>query len=181
MKNGHSLFRKITYSFSILFHIVIGVFAIIVANQNIPDKTVLLSVLIILGSVPHLLIYISDRLKLSYLIIGIVGIAFGVLFLTTDIFTDDQICMVWGVIDICRGLTEIVNVVPHIKENKLTFVEIAVSVGDIVIGVLLCIHMLGGIKLHLIYLGIAFLITAAKDVADYIVGKRINAKRTNNN
>ena len=179
MKNKKDLFSTIVYFFSIVFYVVIGVFAIIIAHQTIPDKTALLSTLIILSSIPHFLIFLTDRSRISYLIIGFVGVAFGILFLTTEIFSDDQICMIWGVIDICRGLTEIVSIAPHIKHNKIELIEIAISLGDIVIGVLLCIHMSEGLKLHLTYLGIAFLISAVKDAVQYIVAKK-NEKGSNN-
>ena len=161
------LLTNIVYSFSVIFYLVIGIGVFTISHYDFSDKTVLLSVLIMLSSVPHLLIFIANRQKKSYLIIGLVGIAFGILFMATDIFTADEICMIWGVIDICRGTTEIINVAPTVMKNKVEFVEIAISVGDIVIGVLLCIHMADGLQLHLIYLGIAFIITAIKTVAEF--------------
>ena len=176
-----SLLNKIVYSFSLVFYLVIGVLAIIIAVNDINDGQVMLSVLILLSSVPHILIYLLDRRKLAYLIIGLVGIAFGILFLSTPAFTADQICMVWGCIDICRGVTEIINVAPTIKEDKREIVEIAISLGDIVIGTLLIIHMSNGLELHLIYLGIAFLLTALKNIVELIIEFNKHGKRSNNN
>jgi len=181
-KSRRFTFADIVYSVLILFYIAIGAFVLAISGRDFSDKNILLGILIILSSVPHILIYIINKKKTSYLIIGLVGTAFGILFLATkDLFIDDQICMVWGCIDICRGTTEIVNIAPTVKKHKSELVEIVISLGDIAVGVLLCIHMRGGIKLHLIYLGIAFLITAAKNVTELIIERRKEREGSNNN
>lgn len=172
---------RIVYIFSLIYYLVIGVAAIVIAFVDLSDAKVALSILILLSSVPHFLIYLLDRHKLSYLIIGFVGLAFGILFLAVPAFDADQICMVWGCIDICRGLTEIINVAPTLKEDKREIIEILISIGDIVIGTLLIIHMSDGLQLHLMYLGIAFLLTAAKNVAELILEHKDEKKRINNN
>ena len=178
-----TLFTNIVYSFSVVFYLVIGIGVFTISHFDFSDKTVLLGTLIILSSVPHILIYFANRTKKSYLVIGFVGVAFGILFLATDMFDADEICMIWGCIDICRGTTEIINVAPTVKNNKVELIEIAISVGDIVIGVLLCIHLSGGLQLHLIYLGVAFLITAVKSLSEYFterIGRKKNEGIDNN-
>ena len=173
---------QIISSVLVLFYVTIGILAIVLSSQDLSDRNNVLAILILLSSVPHIALYFIHPDRLSYLIIGFVGIAFGILFLSTGYsFTDDQICMIWGCIDICRGLTEIVVVAPHVKKQKAELIEIALSLGDIVIGILLCIHMLGGIKLHLIYLSIAFFIGAAKNVYDYFKERHETKKRSDNN
>ena len=167
------LFVNIIYSISVVFYVVIGAGVLTIASYDFTEKTVLLSVLILLSSIPHILLYLINKNN-SYLIIGLVGLAFSILFLTvreTDLFTADHICMIWGVIDICRGLTEIINVLPKVKKHKIELIEIGVSLGDIVIGTLLCIHLTHGTRLHLIYLAIAVFIIAAKTVFEYIFEK----------
>lgn len=176
------LYRSIVYLFSIIYYLGIGIWVIVLAAIQATITIELLGTLIILSSVPHILIYMVNRTKKSYLVIGFVGIVFGILFLTSQIFNIDQICMVWGCIDICRGVTEIINVAPTVKKNRAEFIEIAISIGDIVIGVLLCIHLSNGMTLHLSYLSAAFIITAAKSIAEYIIErKRKHAKRIDNN
>ena len=177
------LLVNIVYSFAVIFYVAIGIFAIVISPQRFESQKFILALLILLSSVPHILIYIINRTKVSYLVIGLVGIAFGSFFLATDVFDANQICMIWGVIDICRGLTEIINVAPTIRKNKKEIIEIVISTGDIVVGVLLILHRADGLQLHLIYLGIAFLVTAAKLVTEYFVEvrRRRRAKRANNN
>lgn len=179
--NKQKLIKNIIYSFSVIFYLVIGIGVLIISNYDFSDRIVLLSVLIILSSVPHLLIYFADREKKTYLIIGLVGIAFGILFLVTDIFNADEICMIWGCIDICRGLTEIISVAPSLRKHKLEWIEIAVSLGDIVIGVLLCIHLSDGLQLHLTYLGVAFFILALKIMVEYVINKISKKDEGSNN
>lgn len=172
---------QIIYIFSIVFYLTIGTIAFIFAKPENGGNVNFLGTLILLSSVPHLLIYLIHRERQSYLIIGLVGIVFGTIILSTNVFDPDIVCMVWGAIDICRGATEIITIAPHVKHNKFEFIEIAVSTGDIVIGILLCIHMSNGIVLHLIYLGIEFFISGTKNIADYFIGKKRNVKRTDNN
>lgn len=183
MMNG-TVSKRITqiiYVFSIVFYLTIGTVAFVFAKPENGGNVKFLGTLILLSSVPHLLIYLIHRDRQSYLIIGLVGIVFGIIILSTNVFDPDIVCMVWGAIDICRGTTEIIVVAPNIKHNKFEFLEIAVSLGDIGIGILLCIHMSDGIVLHLVYLGIEFLIGAAKNIADYFIEKKRHAKRTDNN
>ena len=173
-------FLNIVYLCSTLFYIGIAIWAFILADQDFANRTKLLGTLIILSSVPHLFLYVADRSRLSFLVIGLVGVAFGIVILTTgDLFNEDQVCLIWGCIDICRGTTEIINRAPHVKQHKGELFEIAISLGDIVIGVLLCIHMLHGIQLHLIYLGIAFVASALKNINDLLLDRHKNAKSTN--
>ena len=180
-----NLFVNIIYSFSVIFYVVIGIGVLTIASYDFSERTILLSVLILLSSIPHFLLFCINK-NYSYLVIGLVGLAFSVLFLTvheTGLFTADHICMIWGVIDICRGITEIVNTLPKVKKHKIELIEIGVSLGDIVIGTLLVIHMSDGTKLHLIYLAIAFFIIAAKTVFEYLSekGKRKENEGSNNN
>ena len=172
--------ERIIYIFSIVYYLAIGIFVFIIFNQNFAENVNFLGTLIILSSVPHLLIYFIDRRRLTYLIIGLVGLAFGILFIATEQFDPDQVCMVWGCIDICRGSTEIISIVPHLRKHKIEWIEIAISLGDIIIGTLLIIHMAGGIKLHLIYLAIEFVISGGKNIFEFVY-ERFHHEGSNNN
>lgn len=174
--------KNVVYLFATVFYIAIAVWAFTISADDFSNKRMLLAFLIILSSVPHILIFVVNRKKISYLVIGLVGTALGIVFLTTgDLFSADQICMIWGCLDICRGTTEIINRVPEVKHYKGELFEIAISTGDIIIGVLLCIHMAHGLQLHLIYLGIAFVLSALKNINDLILERIENAKSTDSN
>lgn len=178
-------YKKIVYIFSIVFYLAVGSVVVgLLAAGEFKQPELILPILIILGSVPHILIFSADRTRISYLVIGLVGLSFGILFLCTkdsDLYNVDEVCMTWGVIDICRGTTEIVNIAPHLKHKKVgDIVEVAISTGDIVVGILLCIHLQEGLTLHLIYLATAFFITVIKNVVELILTRKRNAESSNN-
>ena len=151
---------------SILFHLLVGIIVFIIAFQNFEVTPLILGSLIAVGSIPHIMLFVRDFKKHSFLVIGLVALIFSIIAMASDLFTVNQVCVIWGAIDIARGITEIIDSAPKVKHEKLELIEIAVSTGDIVIGILLCIHMEEGLQLHLIYFGIAFVIIAIR----YIVG-----------
>ena len=165
-------FSELVYLFSIIYYLVIGIWVFCIFNQDFADNVNFFGVLIILSSVPHILIYAINQERKTYLIIGLVGLAFGILFIASDLFTPDQVCMIWGCIDICRGITEIIAIAPTLRKNKANYLEVAISVGDIVIGILLCIHLAGGLRLHLIYLAIEFVVTGIKNLVELIIERK---------
>ena len=157
MKTDKNFLKFLEYLF-MAFHFVVGVVVFIIAFQSYEVTTPILGALIIVGSVPHFLIYIMDPKKSAFLLIGVVGLALGLIAIISNSFDINHICILWGALDICRGLTEIYHSAPHVKHEKYELVDIAVSLGDIVIGALLIAHQAHGLKLHLIYFGIAFVI-----------------------
>lgn len=178
-------YQKIVYIFSIVFYLAVGLVVIgLLTGGEFKQPELILPILIILGSVPHILIFSADRKRVSYLVIGLVGLSFGILFLCTkdtELYNVDEVCMVWGVIDICRGTTEIVNIAPRLRHRKVgDFIEIGISTGDIVVGILLCIHLQGGLTLHLIYLATAFFITVVKNVAELFLARKRNVESSDN-
>jgi len=187
MNEAHKkLYKKIVYIFSIFYHFAVGLTIIILlTTKDLNGLEILLPIFILLGCVPHLLIYSVDSKKTSYLIIGLVGLAFGILFLVTwesPYFSVEEICIIWGIIDICRGATEIINVLPHMikHKNNADIVEILVSTGDIVVGILLCVHTKEGLTLHLIYFAIAFFVTSAKSAIDMFIERHKNEQSFDN-
>lgn len=164
-----SRFFKIVEYISIAFHIIAGVVVFIFALQEFEIKPIILELLILLGCAPHFLLFISNYRRPIYLIIGLVPFVISIVAMATNCFDVDQICVIWGAIDICRGITEIYDSAPKLRKNKMELIDIAVSLGDIVIGVLLCIHVSHGLKLHLIYFAIAFLIIAIKNIVELFI------------
>lgn len=110
------------------------------------------------------------------LIIGLIGVALGIVFIVNKDITLENMCFYWGILDIVRGALEIAHIVPQVKNNKLYIVEIILSSGDIVLGILLCIHLSHGLQVYLTYLGIAFLVSAFNQIVNLIIRKK---KRSN--
>ena len=159
-------FTRVLTIISILFHLLVGIIVFIIAFQQFEVTPLILGLLIAVGSLPHIMLFARDVRKHSFLVIGLVALIFAIIAMASDLFSVNQVCVIWGAIDIARGVTEIIDSAPKIRKEKLELIEIAVSLGDIVIGILLCLHMEEGLQLHLIYFGIAFVIISIR----YLVG-----------
>lgn len=171
----NKLFQNISKLIFILYYVAIGIVILaFLNNKEFLENNRYLGFLIMAGSIPHLLIYFVEgglfsKTKTSILIIGIIGFALSFVFVFSDTMTIEEICLYWGILDICRGAIEIGETLPHCKHDKLEYIEIAISIGDIVLGILLCIHLAHGLKLHLIYFAIAFFMYALKIVVAYLI------------
>lgn len=169
-----NLLTQITYSFLLVFYVVVGILTIVMSGEAYEKTPIFCGMLVLLSSIVHIVLYfLKDGLKNSsksyFLVIGIVGLALGIIFMASDEVTIEQICFYWGILDIVRGALEIKGHLPEIKINKLVIVEILISLGDIILGILLCIHLKHGIELHLIYLGAAFIVSAINILAENLI------------
>lgn len=175
--NKNHIVLKIFKSIFALYYLAIAIIIFIFLNNpNFVNTHSYFASLVLAGSIPHLVIYFMNNgfrsaQKSGFLIVGIVGVALGFIFEFSETMTINQICMYWGILDICRGAIEISDTLPHLKHNKLEIIELVVSTGDIALGILLCIHLEEGIKLHLTYFAIAFVLYAVKMVIEYIFQK----------
>lgn len=170
-----SLSSIIVQGIFIIYYLAIAVIIfVMLTNPDFYSNKEYLGYLVLAGSIPHLVIYFinggyKSKAMTGILIIGIVGFALGFVFVFSESMTIEMICLYWGILDICRGAIEIGETIPHVKHNKLEILEIGISTGDIILGVLLCIHLEHGIKLHLIYFGIAFILYALKIVVELLI------------
>ena len=172
-----SLIAKIVRSIFAIYYLAIAItIFVLLNNKEFLENHVYLGLLVLGGSLPHLLIYFitggyKSTSKTCLLVVGIIGFALGFVFVYSETMTLEEICLYWGILDIVRGAIEIGDTIPHVAHNKLELLEIGISIGDIVLGILLCIHLHHGIKLHLIYFGIAFILYAVKMIIEYAIEK----------
>ena len=169
--------QTITKVVFVFFYLAMAAAVLILLDSDFSREHTFLGTLVLIGSIPHIAIYFinhgyQSKGKSPYLIVGIVGFVLGLIFVFSDNITVDQICLYWGILDIVRGSVEIADTFPKIKDDKLELIEIGISTGDIAIGALLCIHLASGIRLHLIYFSIAFILYAVKIVTEYIISRR---------
>lgn len=178
-----NILSKTLFISLVLSYAVIGVFTITFAYTSLfdADPHLLCGVFILITSFIHVILYFYQKGYKSLdkgflLIIGLIGIALGIVFIVNKDITLENMCFYWGILDIVRGALEIAHIVPQVKNNKLYIVEIVLSSGDIVLGILLCIHLSQGLQVHLTYLGIAFLVSAFNQIVNLIIRKK---KRSN--
>lgn len=168
-----SKFVKIVNIASTIFHILFGIIIFIIAFQHYEVTQLILGMLILIGCIPHFLLYCVDRSKKGYLLLGTIGVAVALIAIIFKQFELTHIFIMWGVLDVCRGATEIFDSLPKVKTRKLEIIELLVSTGDIIIGILLCIHLEEGLKLHLIYFGVSFILIGLKYIIEMLVESRV--------
>lgn len=89
----------------------------------------------------------------------IASLALGILFLTEKINLA-TLCFVWGFYEITSSLIEIQMAIVEIKHNKLALIELAIELGTIVFGILLCIKLEHGLTGHLLFMSITLFLVA---------------------
>lgn len=185
MKKSKKL--NILYLSLVLLYIAIGIFVLVFANEKREKNNVILGVLILLSSIPHLLIFVTqgglkNNRKYPFLFFSLIGITIGLVTIFRTSISLDKVCVMWGCFDICRSSFEIADIIPEIKEHKwLEFIELAMSVGEIAIAILLIVDEFEGIRLHLIYFGVVFLVSAGKRILDNVTDLLDYGKSVDNN
>lgn len=122
----------------------------------------LLGALLIAGSACRLYKFLVNReffdvhtIDLSF---SLISIAIGfVFFFKEDI---EQICLIWGLLEILNGGIELGTDLREIREKPFLWISILISLGEIVFGTLLCIHGEHGIFVHLLYMASTFVLTS---------------------
>lgn len=173
------IFEILSPSICLLYGIFVITFS---GNQIVIDNyQIMLSIILMIGGVAKIVDYIGGhKIKHEFnfdIVFGIVGIVLGIIVLakSMDIKT---ICILWGVLEILEGAFEIQHLVVVIKnKNYLGFLSLACAILDIVFGTLLCIHTEEDITVHLIVVGVVFIISAITQVIETI----IEHKREKNN
>ena len=185
MKKSKKL--NILYLCLVLLYLAIGIFVLVFANEAREKNNVILGVLILLSSIPHLLIFVlqgglKNERKYSFLFFSLIGIVIGLVTIFRSSISLDKVCVIWGCFDICRSAFEIADIIPEIKEHKwLELIELLISIGEIAIAILLIIDEFEGIRLHLIYFGVVFIVSAVKRILDNIVGLLNHEESSNSN
>ena len=139
----------------------------------------LLGALLIAGSACRLYKFLVNReffdvhtIDLSF---SLISIAIGfVFFFKEDI---EQICLIWGLLEILNGGIELGTDLREIREKPLLWISILISLGEIVFGTLLCIHGEHGIFVHLLYMASTFLLTAVMVIVELYARYRRKGKK----
>ena len=123
-------------------------------NVEVYDNIILGIILFIAGGSRLVIYFLNKGYKyskdISFISSAImIGLGFVFLFSKKDI---EMLCFGWGIMEIVLGLIEVYIDVLEVKEKKLAWFEMAVNVGTIVFGVLLCIKLSEGLTGHIIFL-----------------------------
>ena len=185
MKKSKQL--NILYLCLVFVYIAIGIFVLVFANESREKNNVILGLLILLSSIPHLLIFVlqgglKNERKYPYLAFAAIGIAIGMVTIFKKTISLDKVCIMWGCFDICRSSFEIADVIPELRKHKwLELIELFISIGEIVIAILLILDEFEGIRLHLIYFGVVFIVSAVKRIVDNLINNLPHEKSIDRN
>lgn len=133
----------------------------------------ILGILLMIGAVASVVDYIGGhkiRHEFNFdIVFAVLNLVLGIIVIAKNIPLQ-TICIIWGILEILKGAFEMQHLVIELKEKHyLAFVEVACATLDIVFGTLLCIHTEEDIMVHLIVVGIVFILTAAKQIVETII------------
>lgn len=155
-----------------------GVMVIIFShNQFVIDNyQIMLGIILMIGGVAKIVDYIGGhKIKHEFnfdLVFGILGIVMGIVVMAKTM-SISTVCIIWGVLEILKGAFEIQHLIIVIKhKNYLAFISFGCALLDITFGTLLCIHTEEDIAVHLIVVGIVFIVSAITEVIETILEKK---------
>lgn len=167
--------RNVLSLLEVVLFIAAGITVLLLRGAGVQyDRVILGTILIITGSCKFAVFFIEQAYKLPsnfLLISAILMIGFGFIFLFSGTEME-TLCFGWGIMEIALGAVEIQTSLFEVKEDKFQIVEIAIALGNIVFGVLLCVRLSNGLNGHLIFMGISFILTGILYLFKHIKRKR---------
>jgi uncharacterized membrane protein HdeD (DUF308 family) len=177
--------KKITGFIRIFLYITFGLILIIgEANDAIfvtYNLNLIVGIPLLIGSLSHLY---SDFKRCKYksvdnffggeIIIAVLSILAIFYPLLKKSFEEEIIfiCIVWGVIAILNGSRDFSHVIYYINSKEPYIYSLIESIIMIILALLLILDPLEHVKLHIIVLGIEFLIEAAEVCIHTFIGKK---------
>ena len=153
--------RKIINLICSLLFLAAGITVLVLRHINPEYDAQLLGTILLVAGFVELLVYASHYVfkdpSNMIVIAGGIKLALGFVFLfaSRDM---DSLCFAWGVADIVIACTEIFIISREIKHQPMKGFEIAVAIGDLIFGIILCIKLSHGLTGHLIFLGISLIL-----------------------
>lgn len=181
MKADKSYKINIIYLALLVIYGVVALISIIMVynHENVLiGNTDFVGFFLLLSSIPSILIsFLRGGLKqgrlIPYFVFGIVGVAFGIYAMITNVVPINVICICWGAFDICRSLYEVFDVFTGLRnKNWLKAVELIVATAEIVIAVFLIVKQFEAFKVHVKFIGFSFIVLLLNEIIILLVGKK---------
>lgn len=171
-------FRFLDVIFEIATPILFVAYGIVVIFfSNIPivsdNYILLLSILLIIQGSALIADFIGEH-KIKELFnfdiaFGIISIVLGAMFLSNH-FDIETICVIWGGFEVIKGAFEIQHIISKLRRREfIALLELACAITEVVFGTLLCIHTKEDIQVHLVVVGIVFIVSAIAQVLNTIL------------
>ena len=167
-----STLRLIVNALVALSYIALGVLVLVVCFMTRDYGTLILGIILIVSAVCRLIKFLAHRHSFDVhtidLTMGLISVALGFIFIFAHELDMKMLCIFWGLFEIVNGTIEISTDVKLAKRSVLSFISVLISIGEIVFGTLLIIHLESGIFAHLLYMGITSLLTAGLLAYEFI-------------
>lgn len=140
-----------------------------------------LEILLILAGVAKIVNFIGGhkiRHEFNFdIAFGIISIALGFILMAKKLDLS-KICLFWGIFEVVEGAFEVQHLIVLLKEKDyIAILELAITAIQIVFGILLCINTEEEIKLHLIIVGIVFILSAIAQILGTVIEHRKEEKK----
>ncbi len=164
-----------------VIYLVVGIIIITsctVANEDKVFNSTFLGIILLITNTHSLINYFSTKEYKkegnTNMAVSLIGIALGFVFLFSRMELS-FLCFLWGLLEILKGAFEAQKSSREIKKDKKEIAYLIISLAEVTFGALLCIHVEEGLKEHLIFLGITFILNAISVGYELII-KYVNSK-----
>ena len=91
-----------------------------------------------------------------------------VLYCLLESIDISTVCIIWGAVDICRGINDLYTVFFDGKFEKHEIPDFILAIVDIVLGVILIIKLDDGLNVHLIAATVSVFVFAGRQIFNLI-------------
>ena len=138
-----------------------------------------LGIILIVSAICRLIKFLANRQSFDVhtidLTMGLISVSLGFIFIFAKELSTEMLCIFWGLFEIVNGTIEISTDVKLAHRSMLSLISVLISVGEIVFGTLLIIHLESGIFAHLLFIGITSLLTSGLLFVEFV--SRIKNKK----
>ena len=155
-----------------LSYMALGALVLVICFMNKEYEALSLGIILIVSAGCRLIKFLSDHQSFDVhtidLTMGLISIAFGFIFIFAHDIPLEHLCILWGAFEIINGAIEISMDVKLAKRSFLVLISVLISIGEIVFGTLLIVHLRPGIFIHLLYIGITSILTAGLLIFEFV-------------
>jgi len=168
-----SIKRKHFHLFIAAYYLILAVVLVfLLATKVVAQPNWFLGLIIVLSVIPEIALYfINYEYKLKRHIVSVILIVLtvilGICFIFSTTINTETICLVWGILDILRGVNQIVHASISIKKDKSLIIKALVNVLTVVVGILLCVRLKDGVTFHLTMLGLSIILLAIYETIQF--------------
>lgn len=165
--------------FTILFFIGGGFLFVFFSKEGYEHNNLFVGLFLLLDAVPCLLSFTRKNVRalFSKIFVLIIGVIMAITASISIIFKEidlNIILIIWGITDIVHGAYEILEALLDIKHKEYEgLFNLPSALVEGIFGVLLLIHLMHGIKVHFIAIGINYIYTVLKLLIIFVFIKRI--------